>query len=106
MIAHELSARYDIFEADDGLQAIAMAKLMPAPALIVCEVGLPNVDGFKVAKLLKADEKLKGVPLVFLSNRTSPRDIAQGIAAGARRYLFKPFVPATVCTLFTKLIDG
>ena len=106
LLTHGLSARYDIFEAQDGVEAVALVKLMPAPALIVCEVGLRNVDGFKVARLLKANEKLKLVPLVFLSSRTSPRDIAQGIAAGARRYLFKPFVPETVCTLFTKLIEG
>jgi CheY-like chemotaxis protein len=105
LLAHWLSARYDIFEAQDGLEAVSLARLMPMPALVVLEVALPTVDGFKVAKILKRDTKLRCVPLVFLTSRMSPKDVAQGIIAGARRYLFKPFVAATLCEAFTKMID-
>jgi len=105
LLAQRLSARYDIFEAAHGIEAVTLAKLMPEPALFVCEAALPNVDGFRLAKILKLNDRLRSVPLVFLTSRTTSRDVAQGIAAGARRYIFKPFVPDTVCDLFTRLID-
>lgn len=106
LLTHWLSVRYDVFEAEDGLQALSLVGLMPPPALIVCEVALPNIDGFAVARLLRSDAKVRTVPLVYLTSRMSPEDVARGITAGARRYLFKPFVPDTLCELFTRMIDG
>jgi DNA-binding response OmpR family regulator len=91
MIARALTSKYRVVEAKDGLQASELLTQIPIPALIVCDVMMPRVDGFSLVRLLKTDEKLKSVPVLFLSARTNPADVMQGIALGARHYMAKPF---------------
>ncbi len=71
--------------------------------LIVLDVGLPWINGFELAEMMKANEDLSEIPLVFLSARTSDEDIKRGFAVGASDYIKKPFdiekVKRTVNTL-------
>jgi DNA-binding response OmpR family regulator len=57
------------------------------------DVMLPDLGGFEVAEALRADEATRDVPLVFVSARTSPTDLARGRAVGAIDYVTKPFDP-------------
>ena len=61
--------------------------------VILLDVMLPDAGGFEVAEELRAAEPTHDVPLVFLSARTSPADLARGRAAGAIDYVTKPFDP-------------
>ncbi|MGO8997509.1 MAG: response regulator [Polyangiaceae bacterium] len=91
MIVRALSSRYKLYEATDGLHASELLTQMPPPALLICDVMMPRVDGFSLVRLLKSDEKLKGIPILFLTARSSPSDVMQGIGLGARHYMTKPF---------------
>jgi CheY-like chemotaxis protein len=88
-VAKELAPFYDVHEAADGLAAAELCSKIPPPNLIVSDVTMPRLDGFSLMRLLKGHPQLRTVPFVFLSAKTSPQDVMQGIGLGARQYIAK-----------------
>jgi DNA-binding response OmpR family regulator len=91
MVVRALSSRYKMVEATDGMQASELLTQMDPPALIICDVMMPRVDGFSLVRLLRKDDKLKGTPVLFLTAKSGPTDVTHGIGLGARHYMTKPF---------------
>jgi len=83
-------AGYAVSEAATGTEALALARETP-PDLVVLDHALPDLSGIEVAERLSAAPATADVPIVILSARGLPEDIARGLAAGADRYLVKPF---------------
>lgn len=81
-----------VVTARDGDQALRMAREQ-SPALIILDVMMPKISGFKAARLIKFDAKLKAVPLILLTARTQELDRTTGGEVGADLYLTKPFDP-------------
>lgn len=76
-----------VFDGDGALpRAIEVS-----PDAIILDVNLPNVDGFRVAKQLKARADTKSIPIIFLTAQDGPMNVISGIQAGAKHYLTKPF---------------
>jgi DNA-binding response OmpR family regulator len=90
LLHRALRESYDVEMVADGTTAVERVERDPVPDLVICDVMLPGVDGFSVARLAKAS-KWARVPIIFLTARTTPRDVIEGIQAGARHYLTKPF---------------
>ena len=61
------------------------------PDLIILDIRLPDIDGFEVAKRLKARRKTETIPVIFLTERDGRQDRMQGLELGAVDYLNKPF---------------
>ncbi len=91
MIVRALGLSYTVFEADDGLAALDVLAQIPPPACIVSDWMMPRLDGVELAKKVRADKNLKWTPVVLLTAKNHPLDVIQGINAGARHYLAKPF---------------
>jgi CheY-like chemotaxis protein len=91
MIVRALGMSYTVFEADDGQTALDILALIPPPACIISDWMMPRVDGVTLAKHVRADKALKWTPLLLLTAKNHPLDVVQGINAGARHYLAKPF---------------
>ena len=79
-------------EAGDSGDGIALARAS-APHLIVCDLQLPTDDGLHVARVLRADARLAGVPLVAVSAFAMAADRERALAAGFDGYLTKPIDP-------------
>ena len=87
-----------IFEADghlvkaaaDGTQLSSVLDDQPID-LIILDIGLPWINGFELAKLLKEHDDLKKIPLVFVSAKISELDVKRGFEVGADDYIKKPF---------------
>lgn len=87
-----------IFEADghsvrsaaDGTQLSTVLDDHPID-LIILDIGLPWINGYELAKLLKEHKDLKDIPLVFISAKTSELDVKRGFEVGADDYIKKPF---------------
>jgi CheY-like chemotaxis protein len=84
-----LEAYYDIIECKDGMEAAEMAGSIQPPAMIVCDVVMPRVDGFTLAKILRGNPVMKKVPIMFVSSRNSPQDVRQALTLGACQYVLK-----------------
>jgi DNA-binding response OmpR family regulator len=93
LIVKALKAKgYGVVEATDGLKASELlGQLTVAPDLLICDVMMPTVDGFTLAKLVRARKELRSIPIIFLTAKTSPEDVVLGIKLGARHYVQKPF---------------
>lgn len=75
--------------AESGLEGIEMAR-RDRPDLILCDVMMPGLDGYTVLGMLQADERLRGIPFVFLTARGDSQDVRHGLELGADAYLTKP----------------
>ena len=79
---------YEVKIALDGVQLMEMLKSY-FPNLIILDLLMPKKDGFEVIKEVKADPKLKNIPILIASNLGQSSDIQQILALGATDYLIK-----------------
>jgi DNA-binding response OmpR family regulator len=104
MLVRSLGTNYCVYESPDGQTALENLARMKPPDLIIMDVMMPRMDGWTLASKVKAESRLKTVPLIFLTGRDSPKDVVQGINAGARHYLTKPFKIQTLLEKVGKAI--
>jgi two-component system cell cycle response regulator len=88
---------YSIKTAQDGLEGLMEARREP-PNLIICDIQLPTMDGFEVARLLKSDPHLRGVPLLAVTALAMMGDRNKVMSAGFDGYITKPINPETFVT--------
>jgi PAS domain S-box-containing protein len=85
-----LREHYEVETAADGDAALAAARARK-PDLILSDVMMPKLDGLELLKELRADERLKTVPVILLSARAGEESRVEGLHRGADDYLIKPF---------------
>jgi two-component system phosphate regulon response regulator PhoB len=85
-------AGYRVVSAADGRQAVEMAR-RERPDLVVLDLMLPVLPGAEVARMLKQDEKTRGIPILMLTARGEEVDRVVGFELGADDYVVKPFSP-------------
>lgn len=73
----------------DGKDGIAKAKELH-PDIIICDIGLPGMDGYEVAQLMRKDDEIKDAFLIALSGYAGPEDRKRSKEAGFDRHLAKP----------------
>ena len=81
---------YKVLTAADGTQ-LSLVLDDTGVDLIILDIGLPWINGFELAKLLKQHEDLKNLPLVFVSGRTGDEDVKKAFDMGADDFIKKPF---------------
>ena len=95
---------YDIIEAEDGMRGLDAVR-QQNPDLIILDVMLPKMNGFKVARLLKYSAKYKNVPLMMLTVMSQASDRKMGQAVGADAYMTKPYQPQELLDTITALVS-
>jgi CheY-like chemotaxis protein/CRP-like cAMP-binding protein len=85
----ELS-NYEVVTAPDGKKGVDKAK-EEIPDIIVCDIMMPELDGYDVLTRLSEDSETRGIPFIFLSAKTEHKDVRRGMDLGADDYLTKPF---------------
>lgn len=83
-------AGYDVDTAYHGLEALKQVKER-RPDLIILDILMPLLDGFKVARFLKFDQKYKDIPIIVLTSRATEGEREMGKKVGANEFLCKPF---------------
>ena len=83
---------FEVMEAEDGAEGLDMARNR-GPDLVILDIMLPKMDGFRVALLLKSDDRYKAIPIVMLTVLDQEGDRDVGIEAGACAYITKPYKP-------------
>jgi DNA-binding response OmpR family regulator len=85
-------AGFEVVAAANGEEAVNLAR-QEIPDLILMDVRMPRMTGYEACAVMKADAKLKDIPVIFLSAKGQDSEIQTGLQAGAADYLLKPFAP-------------
>lgn len=83
---------YNVISAADGQAALDLAR-KEKPDLIILDIMLPKMDGYKVCALLKKDSRYSGIPILMFTAKAQDSDMKMGEEAGANGYVTKPFEP-------------
>ncbi|ARS36441.1 response regulator [Pontibacter actiniarum] len=83
-------ANYEVVEADNGRTGVDLAR-KEHPDLIVCDIMMPQLDGYGVLHLLSKNPDTAGIPFIFLTAKSEKEDFRKGMNLGADDYLTKPF---------------
>jgi CheY-like chemotaxis protein len=89
LLVQLLEEEYELITAVDGEKAISFT-VKEHPDLILMDITLPIIDGYEVARRIKADELLRHIPIIGLSAHAMSGDDQKAIAAGCDDYLTKP----------------
>jgi two-component system alkaline phosphatase synthesis response regulator PhoP len=92
-----------VIEASDGPSGLDQAR-EEGPDVILLDVMMPGLDGWKVAEQLLEDERTHGIPIIFLTARAEFRDRAKGLDIGGVDYVTKPFNPLDLAPLVRNLL--
>lgn len=87
----ELLEDFDKQIAINGEDALETAWEADPPDLILLDIMMPEMDGYEVCERLRANEKTKDVPVIFLTAKTEKDDIVKGFEVGGQDYITKPF---------------
>jgi CheY-like chemotaxis protein len=90
-----LGDQYDVSVAMDGESALEIAQEEP-PDLVLLDIMMPGMDGYEVCRRLRADEKTKEIPIVFVTAKGEINDKLDGYDVGANDFITKPIDPVFV----------
>ncbi|WP_411275443.1 response regulator [Daejeonella sp.] len=81
---------YDVHVAENGRKGVELA-ITHLPDIILCDIMMPELDGYGVLYLLSKNEQTAGIPFIFITAKTERGDMRKGMEMGADDYLTKPF---------------
>ena len=93
----------DVIEAADGKTGLDLAR-EAQPDVVLLDVMMPGLDGWRVAEELLDDDRTRGIPIIFLTARAEFRDRARGLDIGGVDYVTKPFNPLDLAPLVRDLL--
>jgi DNA-binding response OmpR family regulator len=99
------AAGYHVDMAQDGQEGLKLAREL-RPDIILLDLMLPKLDGYKVCRLLKFDERYRQIPIIILSARTQEGDQALAIQMGANRFITKPYEFGEILTHIQALLKS
>ena len=83
-------ANYEVLTAENGKTGLEKANVFK-PDLIICDILMPELDGYGVMQIAMRNEDLQRIPIIFMSAKTKHEDIRKGMDLGASDYITKPF---------------
>ena len=96
--------KMEVLEAADGPTGLEQARTQ-SPDVILLDVMMPGLDGWRVAEDLLEDDRTSGIPIIFLTARAEFRDRARGLDIGGVDYVTKPFNPIELAPLVRQLLE-
>ena len=84
-----------------ALEAIAEER----PDLVLLDIMLPGLDGFEVCERIKSNKETRNIPVILLTAKKTPEDVARGVEVGAEQYITKPFKSAKVMETIETLLS-
>ena len=90
-------------EAEDGVVALTMLRNARFD-FVVLDINMPNMNGFELLKVIKADPSLKHLPVLMVTAEARKEDIVLAVQSGASGYIVKPFTKATLEDKMQKIL--
>ncbi|MFZ3053869.1 MAG: diguanylate cyclase [Sulfuricurvum sp.] len=95
-LAHILKEDYTVKVASGGAQALELVVQDPIPDLILLDVGMPDVSGYDVCRILRENSSTVNIPIIFVTGKDSIEEEEYGLSLGAVDYITKPIHPSIV----------
>ncbi len=89
-LRNHFSKTYQVVTANNGIDGVELVK-QTIPDLVICDVMMPEKDGYEVCQILKQEEKTSHIPIIMLTAKASLENKLQGLQFGADDYITKPF---------------
>ena len=96
---------FEVKTARDGLDGLKALEAFE-PDLIIADVMMPNLDGLTFVKALKNRRETRSIPVIFLTAKSEPLAMIEGINVGAKFYITKPFQIEDVLSKVKKVLGG
>lgn len=100
-----LKSDYDVLAAPNGEIALKIARSASPPDIILLDVQMPEMDGFEVCKLLKADPGTQKIPVIFVTAKVDKEAVSKGIELRAYYYLTKPINSSVVLAIVREALS-
>jgi len=97
-------AGHEVIPTADGQEALEQA-LETNPDLIILDVRMPRLTGYQACELIKKEESIRHIPVVFLSAKGQESEVQTGMEAGATEYILKPFSPDAFTKKVASLLE-
>jgi len=94
---------YSVIAARDGVEGLH-ALTGSRPDLIISDIWMPRLDGYGFCQALKKDSGLARIPVILLTSLSEPKDIVEGLNAGADYYLTKPYSKSLLLSMVSSII--
>ncbi len=101
LLENFLSQDYDITSKNDGIEALEWLEVN-LPALIICDIQMPNMDGYQLLEKIRQRGYTKHTPVIMLSGTEASKERVKCYRLGAQDYLTKPFNPEELEELIKK----
>ena len=96
---------FEVTSAQNGAEALDLAR-KSLPDLVVTDIFMPVMDGFKLCQNLKSDKQLRNIPLIFYTaTYTDPKDEEYALSLGAERFLIKPQQPEALISVIRRVLS-
>ncbi len=96
---------YKVISAMNGKAGLALAK-ENKPDLILCDIMMPEANGYEVFSGLKNDADTSGIPFIFLTASAEKKEVEAGLGMGAKGYIRKPFEPEELFETLERCLKG
>jgi len=96
---------FDAIAAPNGRIGLELAR-QQLPDLILCDVRMPELDGYGVLQGIRSDPAMAGIPLIFLTAKASKSDLSYGLELGANAYITKPFTITELLSAISRILEG
>jgi CheY-like chemotaxis protein len=98
-------ASYKVFAAADGNEGMVMI-MQHLPNIILCDIHMPNMNGFEVFWNVKANATVSGIPFVFVTASAEKKEMESALSLGADGYICKPFDSKELLELVFRLLGS
>ena len=106
LLRKQLTAHgFKVTLAVDGLDGLLKLETMK-PDIMICDVMMPNLDGIEFVKAVRGHSETQRIPVIFLTAKTDPRSMIDGINVGARFYVTKPFAIDDLLSKVRRALSG
>jgi two-component system chemotaxis response regulator CheY len=96
-------AGFEVVEAADGDEGVAMIDRMPDLAMVICDVNMPKMSGLELLEVVKKNDKNAKLPVLMLTTEGQPQLVERAKKAGAKGWVVKPFKPDLLVAAVKKL---
>jgi DNA-binding response OmpR family regulator len=98
-------ARYNVVSTNDAIAAMAMVR-SSEPVAVILDVQMPGGGGLSALAKIKADPRMRNLPVMMLTGERNPETVMQAMNGGAADYMVKPFNPDTLLERVSRLVKS